>query len=95
MSTGYDVARDLFVQESRPRFPWVNVGLFVLTFFTTLFVGSVLMADFHHTLGGQPDLELDALWKNPWFLLGGLPYSIAIMTILFAHEMGHYLTCKY
>ncbi len=43
--------------------PWVNAGLFVLTFLST------------------------------WFA-GGLWYAVPIISILLAHEMGHYLMCR-
>jgi membrane-associated protease RseP (regulator of RpoE activity) len=33
--------------------------------------------------------------RSPSILLNGLPFSLAIMTILLGHEMGHYLTCRY
>ena len=94
MSTGYDVATDAFVRE-KGKFPWIHLALFLLTCLTTLLVGAFLMADFSHTFSGQPALEIEAIWRNPAVLLGGLPFSITIMTILFAHEMGHYLTCKH
>ena len=38
---------------------------------------------------------MSSLVKHPSKLISGLPFSIAIMTILMAHEMGHYLTCRY
>ena len=28
-------------------------------------------------------------------MLTGLPFSVTLLTILLAHEMGHYLTCRY
>jgi membrane-associated protease RseP (regulator of RpoE activity) len=37
------------------------------------------------------------LWalRNPAHLLLGIPFSATLMLILFSHEMGHYLYCRY
>jgi membrane-associated protease RseP (regulator of RpoE activity) len=40
----------------------------------------------------------DLLWQamvNPTLLKSGLTFSTALLTILTAHEMGHYLACRY
>ena len=40
----------------------------------------------------------DLLWQalaNPGLLKSGLTFSLALLTILTAHEMGHYLACRY
>jgi membrane-associated protease RseP (regulator of RpoE activity) len=34
-------------------------------------------------------------FRNPLDLIPGLPFSLTLITILLAHEMGHYLTCVY
>ena len=34
------------------------------------------------------------LWHHPGRLLAGLPFALALMAILLAHEMGHYLTAS-
>ena len=83
-----------FLYEEAPRrFPWVNVGLFLLTCLSTLIVGTFLMASFNNTAAAESGL-LGEIWQNPAILLSGLPFSISVMGILFAHEMGHYLTCR-
>ena len=43
-------------------------------------------------------LVADFLWQaisNPSLLKSGLIFSTALLTILTAHEMGHYLACRY
>src|SRR5258705_731596 len=43
-------------------------------------------------------LVSDLLWQaisNPGLLKSGLTFSTALLTILTAHEMGHYLACRY
>ena len=35
-----------------------------------------------------------AVWANPALLRAGISFSFAAMTILFCHEMGHYLACR-
>jgi membrane-associated protease RseP (regulator of RpoE activity) len=92
MNSSFDPATGFFV-EVRPRsFPWVNVILFLVTCLSTLLVGAALMMNFN---GVSFDNVAGTLWEQPLSILAGAPFCIAIMSILFAHEMGHYLTCRY
>lgn len=87
---------ELFTAEDSSRpFPWINVVLFALTCLTTTIVGTVLMADFNDRLPENVAGFFASMLRSPSMLVSGLPFSIAIMTILMAHEMGHYLTCRY
>ena len=82
---------------------WFSLLLLLLTFLTTSVVGARLDHLYTHHLPMYPPLG-DAnyikffpvvwLWHNPWELLRGIPFSVALMTILLAHEMGHYLACR-
>ncbi len=72
--------------------------LLVLTLLTTTIVGVVLAQSFQT---GRP-LELEqylnvfgALQAHPLLLMDGLAFSITLMTILLAHELGHYFACRY
>jgi membrane-associated protease RseP (regulator of RpoE activity) len=77
-----------YLSEARPRkFPWVNVVLFLATCLSTLLTGSFMMMGFKGAV--TEDLF------HPSSLLMGLPFCVTIMSILFAHEMGHYLLCRY
>lgn len=67
--------------ETRKRFPWVNLLLFVLTVFTTLLAGTL-----------QQGLNV---FQHPADLVRGIPFSFTLMAILLTHEMGHYLTSRY
>jgi membrane-associated protease RseP (regulator of RpoE activity) len=59
---------------------WPNIVLLILTLLSTLFVGAMMVTD-------QPSDFL----RHPWI---GLPFAISLMTILGAHELGHYFTAK-
>lgn len=65
--------------EKKTNF-FIHIFLFVLTIFTTAITGSMLR-------GRNPFESFDN------FSLG-LPYSFALLTILFFHEMGHYLSAR-
>jgi membrane-associated protease RseP (regulator of RpoE activity) len=39
--------------------------------------------------------NIEALESNPAVLVNGLPYALALMTILAIHELGHYLTARF
>jgi membrane-associated protease RseP (regulator of RpoE activity) len=87
---------DISFAEAPPqKFPWINIALFVLTCGSTVIVGTFLMAGFNQTIGTGIVGYFGEIWHRPSLLLSGLPFSLAIMTILLAHEMGHYLTCRY
>ncbi len=79
-------------EPEKPRFR-LALLLLLVTFATTLWAGSLWHLSF--TLGsGQasPDTAGSAGWPD---LLLGLPYAITVLAILLAHELGHYLTCRY
>jgi hypothetical protein len=75
--------------------------LLLITFCTTLLVGARLQFNFNHNLetfatGDEliPLFPASWMWRAPRLLLGGVPFSLAMMSILLAHEMGHYLCCR-
>lgn len=94
MDNTFNPPAEVYLGEPSQRFPWLNVSLFAATCFSTLVVGTFLMALFTNAVGDYGSF-FGAIWRTPSLLLSGLPFSFAIMTILLAHEMGHYLTCRY
>jgi membrane-associated protease RseP (regulator of RpoE activity) len=77
---------------------WLHAVLLIATLWSATAVGARLAYNFHLN---RPALIEDDLFGivpilfDPVWLIQGLPYSIALLTILFAHEMGHYMTCRY
>ncbi|MGP8323744.1 MAG: site-2 protease family protein [Methanosarcinaceae archaeon] len=65
--------------EKRERV-WINVVLAIATIFTTMLVGA-----------GMFGVDLAS---NPSQFTQGLPFTIAIMTVLGSHEMGHYIAAR-
>jgi membrane-associated protease RseP (regulator of RpoE activity) len=94
MDNSFDSAEILFEAAPQQKFPWINVGLFFLTCVSTMIVGAALMAVYRKSADDLLPF-LGQVLRSPSILLSGLPFSLAIMTILLGHEMGHYLTCRY
>jgi membrane-associated protease RseP (regulator of RpoE activity) len=69
-----------------------------LTFFFTTTVGSLWMepgpVSADSTLLASPAV-IQQVWSDPVRLRQGLAYSIPLLLILLAHELGHYLACRY
>jgi membrane-associated protease RseP (regulator of RpoE activity) len=88
-----------YVMVVRPpqRPYWLHALLFLLTIFTTLTVGARLQDNFQNGLPMfwiQDDLfPLRWVMLEPRRLLMGVPFSISLLSILFAHEMGHFIYC--
>jgi peptidase M50-like protein len=90
--------RALAPVKFRQRY-WLHALMFALTLASTTIVGSRMQANFDRNLPFF-DLERDIaafalVWRNPLLLLPGLPFSLTLLTILLAHEFGHYFACIY
>ena len=78
---------------------WLNVLLFVLTLLSTYAMGlttwslSYMYADALEA-GELLEISIEILW-DPQVVSLSLMYMIVLCGILLAHEMGHYLTCRF
>jgi len=89
------------IRRPRPRW-WLYILFLLLTMFSTTVVGARMEFNYLHR---QPVFSLndDSAWmfpinwafERPSNLLLGLPFSLTLMFILFAHEMGHYLYSRH
>jgi len=77
---------------------WLNTLLFAATGFSAFFVGiswslSYLYAE---TISRGEELVISPkIFLDPKVISLSLIYATVLISILLAHEMGHYLTCRY
>jgi membrane-associated protease RseP (regulator of RpoE activity) len=91
----------IYFDRPRQRY-WLHILLLVVTCFTTLVVGARMQYDFQNNLpafsltdDSLPFFPVSWAFQRPSRLLLGLPFASTLMLILLAHEMGHYLYCRY
>ncbi|HBE19160.1 MAG TPA: site-2 protease family protein [Cyanobacteria bacterium UBA11149] len=65
--------------------PGLALVLLIVTLITTTLMGATEIAG----------ISTEKLQSNPTLILQGLPYALALMTILSTHELGHYLVAIY
>lgn len=104
MQTSYDAAPQIFspprphplLLTSKRSRTWLHGLLLVLTLLSTTSVGTVLALDFQ---ANRPPFSQGFFapfeWRTVEMLWQGLPFSLTLLTILLAHEMGHYLACRF
>jgi len=85
----------------RQRRWWLHLLLLLLTLLTTLIVGARLQYNFTHDLPAfDPDTFVFPLFHLGWIaehparLVLGIPFSLTLMGILLAHELGHFLLAE-
>lgn len=88
----------------KPRTHWYNslpfhAALFCLTVLTTLIVGTHIALNYAHNVTAF-DWDgivayLGDLRHHPGMLVLGVPFSVTLLSILLAHELGHYFTCRH
>jgi membrane-associated protease RseP (regulator of RpoE activity) len=71
--------------QPKPTRIWPNVLFFFLTVISVTFTGAIF------STGAIPITPIG--WLN--LMVSGLPFAIALMTILVCHEFGHYLVGRY
>jgi len=88
-------------QPVRHRRYWIHILLLLLTLLSTLIVGARLQYNFTHDLPAfDPDsfvfplFHLGWIAEHPGRILLGVPFSITLMGILLAHELGHFLVAE-
>lgn len=74
------------------------IALFLLTLVTSLVAG----VHFAQAYARNQAASFDALfatfpvaYHHPALLLSGLPFAVTLLTILLAHELGHYFACRH
>ncbi len=76
---------------------WLNAVLFLMTALTTTSFGSVLADCFSRGRLLTLDALLDGyqrLMNFEYHLWAGISFSASLLTILLAHEFGHFLECR-
>ena len=83
----------------KPPF-WPAVVLFLLTVITTLSAGALMAVAFAQNVepftGDESLFSVVLLpFQHPSMLLLGIPFSLALLGFFMAHEMGHFLACRF
>ena len=65
----------------------INIVLFILTVLSMMLTGADVPPDVV-----SQDSSIFVLFR---YIFTGWPFALSMMGILFAHEMGHYLACRY
>jgi len=73
-------------------------ALFLATLCTCLAAGTQFAVAYGHNQAVSLDDFLRAFslfYKNPLGLLAGMPFAATLLTVLLAHELGHFFACRH
>jgi membrane-associated protease RseP (regulator of RpoE activity) len=84
----------------RPSLPsfFLASALFLLTLLTSLIAGAHFAAAYARNQAASFEAFFQTIrtaYHHPSSLLSGLPFAVTLLTILLAHELGHYFACRH
>ena len=68
---------------------YVNIILFILTILSVMLMGADVPPE---AIPADGSVSISLLLR---YLFTGWPFALSMLGILFAHEMGHYIACRY
>jgi membrane-associated protease RseP (regulator of RpoE activity) len=74
------------------------IVMFFLTLCTSLVAGTQFAISFANNQAASVDEflhDFTFLYKHPSSLIAGLPFALTLLTILLAHELGHFFACRH
>lgn len=77
---------------------WLNVILFVVTIFSTFFVGITWSLSYKYAdvISQDPQANLSVkIFDDPQIIFLSIIYAVVLLGILLGHELGHFLSCQY
>jgi membrane-associated protease RseP (regulator of RpoE activity) len=81
-----------------PKTLFLAILLFLLALGTCLAAGTHFARAFAQNQAASTEEFTRAFtlfYKNPAALIEGLPFALTLLTILLAHELGHYFACRH
>lgn len=91
-----------YYQAAQFRPPFRSLLLATALFFLTLLTSLLSGAHFAAAYAQNQAASFDAFFRmfplayhHPHLLLSGLPFAATLLTILLAHELGHYFACRH
>lgn len=85
-----------------PRPSRKSLALAALLFFLTLCTSLIAGAQFSVAFANNESVSVDEffraftlIYRHPAALVSGLPFAITLLTILLAHELGHFFACRH
>ena len=75
--------------------PGLREWILPVLFFCATFASTTFAGLFYAGAGSDFLRTFMAALFRPEILVYGLPFSVTLITILLAHEMGHFLACRY
>ena len=83
---------------SKKKSIWLNVLLFIVTLFSTFFVGIDWSLNYKYAevlaQNSKFPISLEIL-SDPQIISLSIIYAAVLLGILLGHELGHFLTCRY
>jgi hypothetical protein len=77
---------------------WINILLFIVTVFSTFFVGISLSINYLYSEALSKDTQIPVsmdMIKDPQIIGLSILYVVVLLGILLGHEFGHFFACRF